>query len=485
MAVKIKTDFAAEQKQRVKQAMKGRPLYFGLQAQAAKKGKFVVSRKPGDAKPGAVKELAVYEGDGRDQQKAADKNTIPGAVAMGVCQGENGTLTLYFERGRAVPAAEPFVKFFVTREVKCKLVKRVQIQEVDQLPAVPDKDERDSQPVTAASVEARAKGLAQRSAAVGGDASGLPARITQAVTLAGSDADRADEALDDVEFVICTLERAKTLQDRLVATAGQPGVAREPVAGIARRIADAQQQVKSGDVDGADENLDAAEQSLANLRQAAGLSESGPAQPPSSEAPQIDDEEAGAFFREWLEGIKPDLKTLKDAKVSDFPEISEHVRAVSAAIGKQDWQAAAQGYQQADALITGALTRRNRGDVSRSVWTDAKNKMRLELERLRDAIVKQSAGDEDAADIVVAAGEVLSEFNQFDASLEAILEQLIDVQDGARREELKKAANSAISTYATILESPFFKIVDDNPFTRVDVAGQARVSLSVIQKTLA
>jgi hypothetical protein len=111
--------------------------------------------------------------------------------------------------------------------------------------------------------------------------------------------------------------------------------------------------------------------------------------------------------------------------------------------------------------------------------------MRLELERLRDAIVKQSAGDEDAADIVAAAGEMLAEFNQFDASLEAILEQLIDVRDGARREELKKAAHAAISTYATILDSPFFAIVDDNPFTRVDVAGQARQSLSVIQKTLA
>jgi hypothetical protein len=485
MAVKLNGDFAAEQKQWVKRAMKGRPLYFGLQAQAAKKGKFVVSRKPGDVKPNAVKELEVYEGDGKDKQKAADKNTIPGAASMGVCQGENGTLKLFFERGRAVPAAVQFVKYFVTREVKCKLVKRVQIAEVDQLPAVPDKDASDGQPASAASIEARVKELAQRSKAAGGDAYGVPDRLKQALTLAKSAPERADDTLDELEFAIGTLERAKALQDRLKATAGEPGVAREPVAAIAKQVAGALNLVKSGDVDGADEALDLVEQSLANLRQAAGLSETDTTAPTSTQAPQIDDEEAGAFFKDWLEGIKPDLKTLKDTKASDLPEIGEHVKAVSTALGKKDWKSATAAYKQADALITAALRRRHRGDVSRSVWTDAKNKMKSELEKLRAAIVKQSKGDEDAADIAAAADKMVAEFNKFDARLEEILEQLIDTPDGAGRDELKKAANAAIATYTAILDSPFFAMVDDNPFTKVDVAGQARQSLSIIQKTLA
>ena len=119
MAVRINSDFAKEQKAWIKRALKGRPVYFGLQAQGAKKGKFLVSKKPGDVKPEKVKGLEVYEGDGKkDAEKAKDKNTIPGGASMGVCQGGDGTLTLMFERGKVAPAAERFVKFFVTREVK-------------------------------------------------------------------------------------------------------------------------------------------------------------------------------------------------------------------------------------------------------------------------------------------------------------------------------------------------------------------------------
>jgi hypothetical protein len=493
MAVKLNSDFAKEQKSWVKRAMKGRPLYFGLQAQAAKKGKFVVSRKPGDVKPNSVKELEVYEGDGKDKEKAAEKNTIPGAAAMGVCQGENGTLKLYFERGRAVPAAERFVKYFVTREVKCKLVKRVQIAEVEQLPAVPDKDAGDAQPATAAAVEARVKELAQRSKAAGGDAYGLPERLKQALALAKTDAGTADDALDDVEYVIGTLERAKALQDRLKGTAAEPGVAKEPVAAIAKQIASALGLVKSGDVDGADEALDTAEQSLANLRQTAGLGASDMAAPVSTEAPKIDDGQAGEFFKDWLEGIKPDLKTLKDAGTPELKEIGEHVKAVSTAVGKKDWKGAADAYKRADALLTAAIASLRKGGAAstietsnaefRVVWDKGIAQLRRslgevesELESLADTLVET---DDD--DLYWVASDGLPDLLR---SLRAAANELLRVKAGTPG-RTAALARPLMRNLRGVLQDQRVAACDDNEFgVTTRIRGRVEGALELLESGL-
>jgi len=153
MAAEIDSKFAKEQKVWIKRAMKGRALHFGLQAQGAKKGKLCLSNKPSDVKAEAVKELnpykAVKESVQKDKEDAEKNNTVIGAPSLGVCKGENGVLKVYFEKGKALPVAEKFVRYFITRELKYKAVKRVEIVEADksQIPGVVEKDPGDD-PVT-------------------------------------------------------------------------------------------------------------------------------------------------------------------------------------------------------------------------------------------------------------------------------------------------------------------------------------------------
>jgi hypothetical protein len=351
MAVRMNSEFAKEQKSWIKRALKGRPVYFGLQAQGAKKGKLILSKKKGDVKPEKVKSLEIYEGDGKDQAKAKEKNDIQAVPAMGVCQGkEGGTLELMFERGSNPSVAAQFVKYFVTREVKCKSVRKVSVSEVDVLPGVPDKDDGDGAPVTAKSIESRAKALEARSTEAGGDKLGIPERIKQAAAQAARKPDDADEALDEIEFAIGTLERAQEIQEQLKATANEKGVAKEGVTAITKRVAEVLKQIQGKDFDAADEGLDAAEQSLINLRKGANLAPLGAPQTKSTSG-QKDEK----FFSDWLDRVKPDLKTLKDAGAGEFREISEHVKTIAGAAAKQDWPRATEAHRRAEPILFRAL----------------------------------------------------------------------------------------------------------------------------------
>lgn len=358
MAVTLKSDFVKEQKQWMKRAMKGRPLYFGLQAQAAKKGKLLVSKKPGEVKPAKVKELEPYEGDGK---KADEKNKIPGGASMGVCQGESGTLKLYFERGKAIPAAERFVKYFVTREVKCKTVKRVLIAEVDQLPVVPKDDDRDNEKPTSKSIEGRVNQLALRLGGLGAEESSLANRLQQQLAVGKNDADAADDALDEIEFVVGTLERVKALQEQLNATSAADGVAKEPVAAIQRGLDDAAKLLeseKSDDVEQADDKLDVAEQSIANLRSSAGLPPVGVTEL-TAETVQAPDAAARAEFVAWLNALPAVLKLIKAVEGAGAV-IKMKAKVIEAAVKSrkpQNWAEVGKTRQEADELIQTARRR--------------------------------------------------------------------------------------------------------------------------------
>lgn len=263
MTVKLNGDFATSQKDLVKRAMKGRPLYFGVQAQGAKRGKFLVSKRPGEVKAGAVKELAVYEGDGKDAKKARELNKVAGSPAMGVCVGDKGTgtLRLCFERGKALPVAEKFVKHFVTREVKFKLVKQVVVSEMDQLPTVPDENSKDDQPVTQGSVDERVGLLAARLARADKNNAGLALRLQQAKVLAATKPERADDDLDEVEFAVCELEQLKRIDDEIAALAAEKAV-KDQVEAAKKCAAQARKDLAGSNFDAASESLDSAEESL-------------------------------------------------------------------------------------------------------------------------------------------------------------------------------------------------------------------------------
>lgn len=121
---------------------------------------------------------------------------------------------------------------------------------------------------------------------------------------------------------------------------------------------------------------------------------------------------------------------------------------------------------------------------SRILWGDAKKKMSTELAKLRAAIVTQSADDEDNNEILAVADEMLAEFDQFDDRLEDVLDDITNTEEGSARTALRKRASAVVSDYMAMLDTPFFKSVDNNPFTSVAVTSTARQSLGTIQKTL-
>lgn len=121
---------------------------------------------------------------------------------------------------------------------------------------------------------------------------------------------------------------------------------------------------------------------------------------------------------------------------------------------------------------------------SRIMWIDAKRKMKSELDKLRATIATESADDEDSDEILSVADEMLAEFDRFDERLEDVLDDITNAEEGPARTALRKRANAVVSDYMSMLDTPFFRSVDDNPFTSVAVASTARQSLGTIQKTL-
>jgi hypothetical protein len=121
---------------------------------------------------------------------------------------------------------------------------------------------------------------------------------------------------------------------------------------------------------------------------------------------------------------------------------------------------------------------------SRIMWIDTKRQMMDEMIKLQDAIVAQSADDEDAAEIKVAGESLLANVEEIDDRLEKILEQITVTEEGDKRTGLKRQAADAIKNYNALLDTPFFKAIDDNPFVQVSVTAKARESLGSIGRTL-
>lgn len=122
---------------------------------------------------------------------------------------------------------------------------------------------------------------------------------------------------------------------------------------------------------------------------------------------------------------------------------------------------------------------------SRIMWLDAKRAMRNGLEKFRSAVAQQSNDDEDQKDITEVVDALVTEFDAFDTQLEDILDQITQTPEGPERSKLKAQAARTIGTYLTVLDKPFFQVVDKNPFVAVNVAGRGKSSLAVVQSTLA
>ncbi|MEE8500625.1 MAG: hypothetical protein V3S27_08620 [Kiloniellales bacterium] len=93
---------------------------------------------------------------------------------------------------------------------------------------------------------------------------------------------------------------------------------------------------------------------------------------------------------------------------------------------------------------------------SRIMWIDTKKQMKIEMTKLKDAIIAESADDEDADDIKAAGESLLANVDAIDDRLEKILEKITVTPEGAERTSLKREAAGAIKDYNAILDTCAF-----------------------------
>lgn len=505
MAVKVDDTFAKEQKQWVKLAMKGRPLHFGLQAQAAKKGKFLVSKKPGEVKPGRVKDLTIYVGDGKDAKKAEDMNTLPGGAASGVAQGENGVLKLYFERGKALPAAEKFVRHFVVREIKFKAVKRVEIVEVDadKLPEVKESDPKD-QPTTKNDVELDYSTLqSQLSTLKVSD----PVKARLATMLGAARTNLDGNKLEEADNELLSLKATVLLLQQIDAVTQRAKALRDPLETAKKtgKLTDAQHQIESL-VSDASLKLTAAANAVAaddDDVEAAAADDLRAAEKQVTEAEKINigggagggnaDADHAAFFTEWVDGLKETLKTTQ-LESSIKGELLEHIKVVAAAIQAfkkkppGDWTAATAAYKAADALLSAASRGGRSGNFNDSV---------AQWKTVRAAAVKGTADlaktlrdtqDKTALDIADVAHLIGT---RFPTKLDTLLDSLAKAQaahDSDLTAQLEKQVQDAIKDCLKYMKdnAKYIEGCEQNPFNvKVEFTKPVQLALKALLQAVA
>lgn len=121
----------------------------------------------------------------------------------------------------------------------------------------------------------------------------------------------------------------------------------------------------------------------------------------------------------------------------------------------------------------------------REVWMETRAHIRKEIEDLKSAIdtaTRNVVGLEE----VPARSKVLYEYvGEIDTDLERTLQALADENDDKARETLRASALQIVETYKKVLNSDFFRAVDNNGFVKTDIRGTALNSLQQVSAALA
>ena len=121
---------------------------------------------------------------------------------------------------------------------------------------------------------------------------------------------------------------------------------------------------------------------------------------------------------------------------------------------------------------------------SRLGWIDTRTGLRKEIEGLKSAIDKATAGIDGLEEVPKKSAVLFDYLNDIDSNLEDTLEQLVETPDGDQRETLKKTARKIIEDYRGVLDTDFFKAVDKNGFVSTNIRANALSSLQSVSAAL-
>lgn len=366
---------------------------------------------------------------------------------------------------------------------------------------VPEKPQGD-----AAALVARLKAVQPVLATAAGDAKEkLNKAMAQAVAkIKAAELEAADRTITALEAAAARLSGAaaqavqdgkQTIQDQpdIQALAARAKALKEEIAEVAApaqeklmaALGNAAKMLKAADLAGADTLLGRIEDAV---KKAAGAAQQPDAGPDAAKwiavrdrlQPRVD--QLMQEKRGDLAGINRFFNYAKeqaDAGVYD-KALAAATRAAELikAAGEAQTTAAAQDAQDSAPDNVVAYTQ------SRLAWIDTRTGLRKELEGLKAEIDKAATGVEGLEEVPQKSAVLFDYLEGIDSTLEDTLERLVETPDGDRRETLKKAAQKIIEDYKGVLDTDFFKAVDDNGFVTTNIRASALSSLQNVSTAL-
>ncbi|MBK0327141.1 hypothetical protein I5535_07525 [Rhodobacteraceae bacterium F11138] len=121
----------------------------------------------------------------------------------------------------------------------------------------------------------------------------------------------------------------------------------------------------------------------------------------------------------------------------------------------------------------------------RTAWIETRLGMRKDIEKLKAEIDRVTAAIEGMEDVPSKSGVLFDYLDEIDKNLEDTLNDLTQAQDPGSRNKLKSDARQIITSYKSVLDTDFFKAVDDNGFVQTNIRGAALASLDKVSAALA
>ena len=215
------------------------------------------------------------------------------------------------------------------------------------------------------------------------------------------------------------------------------------------------------------------------------------------------DAEPAAGAKEWAAAearLQPQVDQLMDDKRGDLAGINRAFNFAKGQAKAGKFESALKAASRAEELVRAAADATTTSaakealesipdDVvpyvkSRLAWIGTRKALHQQISGLKNAVDRVASGVEGMEKIGSASGVLFDYLGDIDSGLEVTLERLVETPDGPAREALKSDARDIIADYHDLLETDFFKNVDNNGFVQTDIRSAALASLKDVSAAL-
>lgn len=300
---------------------------------------------------------------------------------------------------------------------------------------------------------------------------GAAAKLAQAAPSDASD-DETPETPPGAPDLRALAARTKALKG-VIADIGGPAADK-----LTKALINAVKQIKAGALPAADTLLGRIEDAVNKLAAAPAPSDDTPS--PAAAKWATAESRLQAAVDKLVQQGRGDLNAIN--KFFDFGKDQatagnfDKAMAAAARVADLIKQAASEPAPAAGNVAEYAKPRQN--------WVDTRGGLRKELEGLKAAIDKATAGIAGLEQVPGKSGVLLDYLSGIDTNLEDTLEQLVATSDADKQESLKSEARKTIGNYRGVLDSDFFRAVDKNGFVTTSIRADALASLQQVSAAL-